>query len=175
MTVGDKAYSCGCRLCDGVSNASVTRPEGVRTSGPVSTPAIMQSSTRPSISLVPLVHDNNDPAPHSPSKHYQVPRTGITFFPHRVVPIARHLSQLSFSQSCPSSHYYSWPYLSRSLRPLCKPKILPLLAPGLILSKSLASMNYFCVFIRSWSHACSPSTSVILSCIIIVEYNSLSQ
>jgi hypothetical protein len=58
----------------------------------------MQSSARPSISLIPLVHDNNDhPAFHSPRKHYHVSRTGIPFCPHRAIPIARYLAAVILS------------------------------------------------------------------------------
>ncbi|KAF8499158.1 hypothetical protein F5888DRAFT_1906041 [Russula emetica] len=36
-----------------------------------------QSSTRPSISLIPLVHDNNVPALHSPRKRYKISRPAV--------------------------------------------------------------------------------------------------
>jgi hypothetical protein len=150
-----------------------------RSSQTISTPAIMQSSTRPSISLIPLVHDNNDPALRSSRKHYQVPRTGIPFCSHGAIPIARCLSQLSSSRSCSSSHYYSWPCSLRSLRPSCKLKslLLPLLPPSHLPSVSLASMDYSCVFIRSWSHTCSPSISIFIATIsdIIMYYYCYTQ
>jgi hypothetical protein len=58
----------------------------------------MQSSTRPSISLIPLVHDNNDHALPSPRKRYEVPRPGIPFSPHRAISIARYpLTAVIFS------------------------------------------------------------------------------
>jgi hypothetical protein len=132
------------------SDASLTRPSRERENfRSKSTPAIMQSSTRPSISLIPLVHDNNVPALYSPRKRYQVSRTGIPFCPHRAIPIARHLSQLSSSRLCSSSHYYSWLCSPRSLRPSCKPNSLLPLPRRHLPSTSLASMDYSCVFIRS--------------------------
>lgn len=139
----------------------------------------MQSSTRPSISLIPLVHDNNDPALHPPGKRYQIPRSGIPFFPHRAIPIARYFSQLSSSRSCSSSHYYFWLCSSRSSHPSCKPKSLLPLPQSHLPSKSLTPMDYSCVSIRSWSHTCSTSRcilsqlSAIYPCIIIAEHSSL--
>jgi hypothetical protein len=132
----------------------------------------MQSSTRPSISLIPLVRDNNDPALHSPRKRYQTSRTGIPFCPHRAIPIARCLSQLSSSRSSSLSHYYSSLYSSRSLRPSCKPKSLLPLLPSHLPSIFLASMDYSCVSIRSWSQTCSPFISIFIATIsdIVLYY-----
>jgi hypothetical protein len=157
------------------SDASATRPSRERENfGSKSTPIIMQSSTRPSISLIPLVHDNNDPALYSPRKRYQVSRTGIPFCCHRAIPIARHLSQLSSSQSCSPSHYYSWLYSSRSLRLSCKPKSLLPLPPRHPPSISLASMDDSCVVIRSWSHTCSPSIPILSQLSVIYVLLSLN-
>jgi hypothetical protein len=60
----------------------------------------MQSYRRPSISLIPLVHDNNDlPQPlgqdsvvGTSTKRYQVSRRGILFFPRRAIPIVKPYS-----------------------------------------------------------------------------------
>jgi len=87
---------------------------------------IMHSYRRPSISLIPLVHDDNDlPDPpgqdslvDTPTKRYRVPRRGIPFFPWHVNPIVR-----IFRSRHPLSHVLyctnTLGYLYRTLYVFC--------------------------------------------------------
>ena len=162
------------RPCDGlVSNASLTRPssgrENFRQLPPCSLPPGPVFPSFRSSTIITIVLPFTLPESTIRS-HVQVYHSALT-----VLFQLPDISQLSSSRACSSSHYYSSLCSSRSSRPSCKPNSLLPLLPSHLPSISRLNGLLLCIHPILVPHVYLLQLSVILSCIIIVEYNNLSQ